>query len=68
TTASMHSHSTTASLHDVCHSTASCHSTPGDTPATGHAQPHGAPVSSMTAPQCCHCGWRGSHAPTCPFK
>lgn len=21
-----------------------------------------------TAPQCCHCGWRGSHAPNCPFK
>ncbi|CAL1694666.1 unnamed protein product [Somion occarium] len=20
------------------------------------------------APQCCHCGWRGAHAPTCPFK
>ncbi|CAL1716219.1 unnamed protein product [Somion occarium] len=19
-------------------------------------------------PQCCHCGWRGSHAPNCPFK
>ncbi|TFK42204.1 hypothetical protein BDQ12DRAFT_677783 [Crucibulum laeve] len=20
------------------------------------------------APQCCHCGWRGSHSPNCPFK
>ncbi|PBK73317.1 hypothetical protein ARMSODRAFT_952337 [Armillaria solidipes] len=19
-------------------------------------------------PQCCHCGWRGAHAPQCPFK
>ena len=19
-------------------------------------------------PQCCHCGWRGSHAPNCPFR
>ena len=18
--------------------------------------------------QCCHCGWRGSHAPNCPFR
>ncbi|KAG7439374.1 uncharacterized protein BT62DRAFT_1081639 [Guyanagaster necrorhizus] len=18
-------------------------------------------------PQCCHCGWRGAHAPGCPF-
>ncbi|EKM61543.1 uncharacterized protein PHACADRAFT_248221 [Phanerochaete carnosa HHB-10118-sp] len=27
-------------------------------------------TSSVThnAPQCCHCGWRGDHAPTCPFK
>ncbi|KAI0784200.1 hypothetical protein C8Q75DRAFT_400166 [Abortiporus biennis] len=21
-----------------------------------------------SAPQCCHCGWRGGHAPTCPFR
>ncbi|KAK0204489.1 hypothetical protein DFS33DRAFT_1258667 [Desarmillaria ectypa] len=21
-----------------------------------------------SAPQCCHCGWRGAHAPNCPFK
>ncbi|KIJ66573.1 hypothetical protein HYDPIDRAFT_129558 [Hydnomerulius pinastri MD-312] len=20
------------------------------------------------APQCCHCGWRGSHSPSCPFR
>ncbi|KAL4070255.1 hypothetical protein J3A83DRAFT_4241505 [Scleroderma citrinum] len=20
------------------------------------------------APQCCHCGWRGSHSPNCPFR
>ncbi|EKM49575.1 uncharacterized protein PHACADRAFT_265118 [Phanerochaete carnosa HHB-10118-sp] len=23
---------------------------------------------SSGQPQCCHCGWRGSHAPNCPFK
>ncbi|EKM55379.1 uncharacterized protein PHACADRAFT_255967 [Phanerochaete carnosa HHB-10118-sp] len=23
---------------------------------------------SGQGPQCCHCGWRGKHAPTCPFK
>ncbi|KAI0784222.1 hypothetical protein C8Q75DRAFT_736356 [Abortiporus biennis] len=23
---------------------------------------------NKSAPQCCHCGWRGAHAPTCPFK
>ncbi|KAF8167218.1 hypothetical protein B0H34DRAFT_680875 [Crassisporium funariophilum] len=21
-----------------------------------------------SSPQCCHCGWRGSHSPNCPFK
>ncbi|KAI0931639.1 hypothetical protein AcW2_000483 [Taiwanofungus camphoratus] len=26
-----------------------------------------APVNH-SAPQCCHCGWRGAHAPACPFK
>ncbi|KAI0658469.1 hypothetical protein C8Q70DRAFT_996031 [Cubamyces menziesii] len=23
---------------------------------------------AASSPQCCHCGWRGAHAPTCPFK
>ncbi|KAK0467580.1 hypothetical protein IW261DRAFT_1518906 [Armillaria novae-zelandiae] len=22
----------------------------------------------VSVPQCCHCGWRGAHAPGCPFK
>ncbi|KAI0082736.1 hypothetical protein K474DRAFT_1585337 [Panus rudis PR-1116 ss-1] len=22
----------------------------------------------QSQPQCCHCGYRGSHAPNCPFK
>lgn len=66
TPTTMHSHSTAVS--NVCPSAASCHSKLGDMPVAGHAQPHSAPVDSMTAPQCCHCGWRGSHAPTCPFK
>ncbi|KAK0505358.1 hypothetical protein EDD18DRAFT_334350 [Armillaria luteobubalina] len=22
----------------------------------------------LNEPQCCHCGWRGAHAPQCPFK
>ncbi|PBK65370.1 hypothetical protein ARMSODRAFT_892030 [Armillaria solidipes] len=21
----------------------------------------------VSEPQCCHCGWRGAHAPGCPF-
>ncbi|KAG7442606.1 uncharacterized protein BT62DRAFT_905345 [Guyanagaster necrorhizus] len=24
--------------------------------------------SRHSEPQCCHCGWRGAHAPGCPFK
>ncbi|KAK0452170.1 uncharacterized protein EV420DRAFT_1559264, partial [Desarmillaria tabescens] len=23
---------------------------------------------TVSEPQCCHCGWRGAHAPGCPFK
>lgn len=25
------------------------------------------PENPMSSPQCCHCGWRGKHAPNCPF-
>ncbi|KAF6761328.1 hypothetical protein DFP72DRAFT_880772 [Ephemerocybe angulata] len=35
-----------------------------------------APAASSTSaacidhssPQCCHCGWRGTHSPSCPFN
>ncbi|KAI0005543.1 hypothetical protein BJV74DRAFT_762160 [Russula compacta] len=23
---------------------------------------------NFSAPQCCHCGYRGSHSPNCPFS
>ncbi|KAI9566307.1 hypothetical protein HD554DRAFT_2025693 [Boletus coccyginus] len=23
---------------------------------------------NANAPQCCHCGWRGAHSPSCPFR
>ncbi|KAI6159341.1 hypothetical protein EDD17DRAFT_1486826, partial [Pisolithus thermaeus] len=26
------------------------------------------PLVDHNAPQCCHCGWRGAHAPHCPFR
>ncbi|PCH34278.1 hypothetical protein WOLCODRAFT_22572 [Wolfiporia cocos MD-104 SS10] len=32
-----------------------------------HSEAHATPVNH-NLPQCCHCGWRGDHAPTCPFK
>ncbi|KIY46835.1 hypothetical protein FISHEDRAFT_28679, partial [Fistulina hepatica ATCC 64428] len=34
-----------------------CHST-----ALSHS------ICIHRSPQCCHCGWRGSHAPDCPFR
>ncbi|PBK80036.1 hypothetical protein ARMGADRAFT_94120 [Armillaria gallica] len=38
---------------------------------TSHARPaltiH-VPARGISEPQCCHCGWRGAHAPGCPFK
>ncbi|TRM58425.1 hypothetical protein BD626DRAFT_404727, partial [Schizophyllum amplum] len=46
-------------------------------PATQTSSPANAAVASSTsdatrthasAPQCCHCGWRGAHSPDCPFK
>ena len=43
-------------------------------PVAVHAAPAGnsTPVCQSDAdnsqPQCCHCGWRGAHAPTCPFR
>ncbi|OCH95723.1 hypothetical protein OBBRIDRAFT_720123 [Obba rivulosa] len=36
--------------------TVSCHTASEQTPV------------NHNLPQCCHCGWRGAHAPTCPFK
>ncbi|ETW86746.1 hypothetical protein HETIRDRAFT_41255 [Heterobasidion irregulare TC 32-1] len=26
------------------------------------------PFANFSSPQCCHCGWRGAHSPTCPFR
>ncbi|KAH9969131.1 hypothetical protein BC827DRAFT_1121129 [Russula dissimulans] len=23
---------------------------------------------NFSAPQCCHCGYRGTHSPNCPFN
>ncbi|KAH7886439.1 hypothetical protein F5I97DRAFT_1791395, partial [Phlebopus sp. FC_14] len=35
--------------------------TPADDAALGG-------LVNANAPQCCHCGWRGSHSPSCPFR
>ncbi|KZV71025.1 hypothetical protein PENSPDRAFT_651056 [Peniophora sp. CONT] len=36
-------------------------------PVCSKANEASAPTN-LSAPQCCHCGWRGSHAPNCPFR
>ncbi|KAI0082318.1 hypothetical protein K474DRAFT_1655700 [Panus rudis PR-1116 ss-1] len=49
------------------HSNASSQpSSPSSAPSTHHH--HSSAPVNCNAPQCCHCGWRGAHAPTCPFK
>ncbi|KAI0059421.1 hypothetical protein BV25DRAFT_1828939 [Artomyces pyxidatus] len=68
----MHSTSNTSSAPSASSGTAS---------PRHHTHPHPAvPVPSRStagdqdacvdysAPQCCHCGWRGSHSPNCPFR
>ncbi|OSX67190.1 hypothetical protein POSPLADRAFT_1122466, partial [Postia placenta MAD-698-R-SB12] len=36
-------------------------------PVHRHVEAQATPCN-QNLPQCCHCGWRGDHAPTCPFK
>ncbi|KAI0050587.1 hypothetical protein FA95DRAFT_1486911 [Auriscalpium vulgare] len=42
-------------------------SVPVPTDARKSVAGEGVPVNA-SAPQCCHCGWRGSHSPNCPFR
>ncbi|KAL1750832.1 hypothetical protein FB107DRAFT_223206, partial [Schizophyllum commune] len=44
------------------------HTQPSSTPASAKATTGDAAPTNASAPQCCHCGWRGAHAPDCPFK
>ncbi|KDQ62904.1 hypothetical protein JAAARDRAFT_119996 [Jaapia argillacea MUCL 33604] len=38
-------------------------------PVSTHSTTHGQESwVNQNAPQCCHCGWRGAHSPSCPFK
>ncbi|EGN93539.1 hypothetical protein SERLA73DRAFT_145169 [Serpula lacrymans var. lacrymans S7.3] len=43
------------------------HSSTGATPTHNSTDDADAFVNP-SAPQCCHCGWRGSHSPSCPFR
>ncbi|KAA1471465.1 hypothetical protein DENSPDRAFT_776601 [Dentipellis sp. KUC8613] len=56
---------TSAPHHPVCHSHSSV-SRPACTTSRTDADEH--PCIDASSPQCCHCGWRGSHSPNCPFR
>ncbi|CAK5283038.1 unnamed protein product [Mycena citricolor] len=53
---------TPAAMHSSLSSTSSL--AQAKTEPTAHVEA----VSHNRGPQCAHCSWRGSHAPTCPFK
>ncbi|KIM82195.1 hypothetical protein PILCRDRAFT_820567 [Piloderma croceum F 1598] len=49
----------------TCHTQACADATPVSTRSTTNDADA---FVNYSSPQCCHCGWRGSHAPNCPFK
>ncbi|KAI0354657.1 hypothetical protein OH77DRAFT_1496607 [Trametes cingulata] len=73
----MHSHSSaiitparsvasSSHLHASAHAPATtAHSSAAACSSIAESEPC---LLSASSPQCCHCGWRGAHAPTCPFK
>ncbi|KAF9235380.1 hypothetical protein BU15DRAFT_51444 [Melanogaster broomeanus] len=76
-------HSASAAASCACTSSVSAHSSSESTTSANQScsrHTSSIPVSkrngaddtnnfvNCSAPQCCHCGWRGSHAPTCPFR
>ncbi|KAI0271455.1 hypothetical protein BC834DRAFT_859611 [Gloeopeniophorella convolvens] len=76
----MHTTSYTLSSSDLS-GAAAYSATSSSSPATSHQhQPMlSVPVASregdsedscinFSSPQCCHCGWRGTHSPSCPFR
>ncbi|KIJ97040.1 hypothetical protein K443DRAFT_681826 [Laccaria amethystina LaAM-08-1] len=62
TSAATSSSFTTATI--VCASLE--HSSPTTTPT--HKESDSNTCVNHSSPQCCHCGWRGSHAANCPFR
>ncbi|KAH9932087.1 uncharacterized protein BXZ73DRAFT_101464 [Epithele typhae] len=64
----MHASSSSSSAAHTCQrsapsSTVAIASTPVSCAVVSEPAP-----ANAGSPQCCHCGWRGAHAPTCPFK
>ncbi|KII93092.1 hypothetical protein PLICRDRAFT_35269 [Plicaturopsis crispa FD-325 SS-3] len=71
----MHSSSSTSSCGSVHRPSSRSTSTTPCTPlafalpvSARHTTSDAQPCVNHGAPQCCHCGWRGSHSPNCPFK
>ncbi|KAG1840718.1 hypothetical protein DFJ58DRAFT_708226 [Suillus subalutaceus] len=38
------------------------------TPVSMHISSDDDSCMNFSSNQCCHCGWRGSHSPSCPFR
>ena len=73
-TAIMHSAAAFASTSAVfavarC-SSSSTNTVASNTSAHSHSHSDSSESSCVlhSAPQCCHCGWRGAHSPNCPFR
>ncbi|EMD42257.1 hypothetical protein CERSUDRAFT_79851 [Gelatoporia subvermispora B] len=60
-------HCTLAHPPTCSHATPAAAQTSAPTPVSSHTASEQSPANH-NLPQCCHCGWRGAHAPTCPFK
>ena len=61
-----HLRSTPTNQTEMSPSTAT--STTSATPVVSHTHCDDHSCVNQSSPQCCHCGWRGSHSPQCPFK
>ncbi|KDR85918.1 hypothetical protein GALMADRAFT_393053 [Galerina marginata CBS 339.88] len=59
-------HSAAATTTFAIASTQQSSSTPTTVSCHGASSPSS--CADHSSPQCCHCGWRGSHSPNCPFS
>ncbi|KAF8971888.1 hypothetical protein BDZ97DRAFT_1152505 [Flammula alnicola] len=60
-------HSAAATFTTTTAVVASTHHQSSSTSATAISSESSSCINH-SSPQCCHCGWRGSHSPNCPFK
>ncbi|KAI9066447.1 hypothetical protein FKP32DRAFT_1589515 [Trametes sanguinea] len=67
TTSMTTAHSVASSPHMHASAHPSTTAAPSSAAYSSVADPESCTLAA-SSPQCCHCGWRGAHAPTCPFK